>query len=49
MAPDVARSLVGKAGVAVIITYVWDESIMDYAHLQLPNWITDFESVALDS
>jgi hypothetical protein len=34
---NATRSLAGKTGVAVIITYIWDESIIDHAHLQLRN------------
>ncbi len=37
MVANATRSLAGKTGVAVIITYVWDESIMDHAYLQSRN------------
>jgi hypothetical protein len=34
---NATRSLAGKAGAALIITCIWDEAIIDDAHLQLRN------------
>ena len=37
MVANATRSLAGKAGAALIITYIWGEAIIDDAHLQLRN------------